>query len=93
MSVLDLVLNKTWFYGSQNRRRKHERLCFLIADDVKTTRCECVSIVTGDSEYAREFAKFAKFAICSAENNMGSAGSCSRGEFSGLILSSFKAGK
>lgn len=61
-----------------------------MADDVKTTRCEYVSIVTGDSEYAREFAKFA---ICSAEKNMGSAGSCSRGEFSGLILSSFKAGK
>ena len=61
-----------------------------MADDVKTTRCEYVSIVTADSEYAREFAKFA---ICSAENNMGSAGSCSRGEFSGLILSSFKPGK
>ena len=90
MSVLCLLLNKTWFYGSQNRRRKHERLCFLIADDVKTIRCECVSIVTGDSEYAREFAKFA---ICSAENNMGSAGSCSRGEFPGFIISSFKPGK
>lgn len=57
---------------------------------MKTTRCECVSIVTGDSEYAREFAKFA---ICSAENNMGTAGSCSRGEFSRFILSSFEPGK
>lgn len=90
MSVLCLLLNKTWFYGSQNRRCKHVRLCFLMADDVKTTRCECVSIVTGDSEYAREFAKFA---ICSAENNMGTAGSCSRGEFSRFILSSFEPGK
>lgn len=61
-----------------------------MADDVKTTRCECVSIVTGDSEYAREFPKFA---ICSAENNMGTAGSCSRGEFSRFILSSFEPGK